>query len=518
MSSICSICEGKLEDGRALPCGKWACNLCIDFLSTTDKKQMACKNCDKKHVVPPDGFPSESKSAAQTPELNIKENCDQARAKVEHVIAEACRKLVTYRGEFLHQIDTHEQKCLDNLNLLSKKRAEIRQIMERPKNSNSDIDNASQMLEKIDKAVADSKNIVSFNENKEYTFSKDLLGQVKLKSRNVLYLENLVISREISIKTQLKDALSTHSGYYNDAHSGYCYGYNNNATYDLYVEDYKNFKVNFLSDGQHFVVAYLNKKLNINITLFDKSGNAVKQVKNILSDTNYFKIDYFNIFISSKGIFLVVRRYRSLDYKNATQLRSFDFKLNERKLIELGLESTLMNSFYGCLDDKLYVLINDYLKCSALTIYNSELDVIERKRHDSQQSYPFFSKSHSCLIISDYLIFSQPMFNGHEFESITLINRISGTFVKSIKMPQFNYFYSFSGKLFTLDMRTASFRVYDEDFELLDEIKLDNKLLDTNDRIVPCLENKQIAFFYLDKLKLVFLESRGYSDEIITFL
>ena len=68
MSSICKICEGKLEDGRVLPCGKWACNLCIDFLSTTDKKLMACKNCDKKHVIPPNGFPSESDSVPQIPE------------------------------------------------------------------------------------------------------------------------------------------------------------------------------------------------------------------------------------------------------------------------------------------------------------------------------------------------------------------------------------------------------------------------------------------------------------------
>ena len=502
MSSICNICEGKLEDGRALPCGKWACNLCIDFLSTTDKKQMKCKNCDKKHEIPPNGFPSESDSVPQIHEAKIRENCNQAREKVKKAIAEAYHKLGTYQAEFLHEIDAHEQKCLDNLSLVSQNKAEIRQIMERPKNLKSAIDNASQLLENIDKAESDLKQILFFVENKKDTFCKNLLGQVKLKSSDVLFLENLDVSREISLKAHLNDAFFTYN------YSG--------STQNYICRDF--FKVNFLPDGLHFTVTYLNQNQNINITLFDKAGNVVKQIKNIVTNNDNSLVDYYILFISRTVIFFAALKYRS--YGLATQVQSFDFELNKRKLLNIKLESSTDNSLYGCFEDKLYVFNPDYLNCNLLTIYNSELDMIEQKRFVDPQQPIHYS---NMYITSEYIIIFEPIYKNNEDEymiQFVLLNRKSGTFVKSVKIPLFNYIISYLDKYLAFDAKMDSFHVYDRDFELLDVIQFDKKLLNENDnvRIVFCLEKRQVCFFDENKLSLTFFESSGDADEIITFL
>ena len=69
-------------------------------------------------------------------------------------------------------------------------------------------------------------------------------------------------------------------------------------------------------------------------------------------------------------------------------------------------------------------------------------------------------------------------------------------------------------------MDTATIRVYDRDFGLLDEIQIDEIVLNKYDRInkIPCLQNKQICFFDVNKLSLTFLESSDDAEEIVTFL
>ena len=487
MSSICNICEGKLEDGRALPCGKWACNLCIDFLSTTDKKQMKCKNCDKKHEIPPNGFPPESDSVSQIHEAKIRENCDQAREKVKKAIAEAYHKLDTYQAEFLHEIDAHEQKCLDNLSLVSQNKAEIRQIMERPKNLKSAIDNASQLLENIDKAESDLKQILFFVENKKDTFCKNLLGQVKLKSSDVLFLQNLAVFREISLKAHLNDAFFT---------------YNNSEI----------FKLDLFPNGKHFAVVYQSNNKNINITLFDMVGNVVKQRKNIITNKHYSNIEVFNMFISSNAIFLAISQFYSNIYstKNrAIQLLSFDFELNERKLFELNFKSICLDSLYGCFEEKFFVLTQENFSYILMTIYNSELNVIDQiKLGDLQQINNLFLRLCTFVITCDYLCFYKPYEDKHSI-NLTLLNRTNGTLLKSVKMPLFNYFFSYSDKYLTFDMHTATIRVFNRDFGLLDEIQIDEIVLNKNDRVnkIPYLQNKQICFFDANKLSLTLLEN-----------
>jgi len=52
---ICTICEGRLENPKILPCGETICSFCVTSLKIVDK-MFKCLVCKKKHEMPIDGL------------------------------------------------------------------------------------------------------------------------------------------------------------------------------------------------------------------------------------------------------------------------------------------------------------------------------------------------------------------------------------------------------------------------------------------------------------------------------
>lgn len=148
---LCDVCEGTLNDPRVLPCGKFICLVCIDFLLDSDRKIIKCRDCGKTHEVPNEGFAKNEKltkftgvkaseisrgpkfselkkvknflhEITETIEYNlnsgdteIRKHCDEARNKVQLATEEAHYEVSNTLKEFLDKIDEYEKECIKKL-------------------------------------------------------------------------------------------------------------------------------------------------------------------------------------------------------------------------------------------------------------------------------------------------------------------------------------------------------------------------------------------------------------------
>jgi hypothetical protein len=145
---ICTICEGRLENPKILPCGETICSWCVTSLKIVDK-MFKCLVCKKKHEMPKDGLLNNkvlSKMLSIKPtkvsrgkdydkfqdllrhigmDINlikigvnssddfIKEHCIDLRNEVQLATEETIEQINDYNSEIIKEIDQYEKERLE---------------------------------------------------------------------------------------------------------------------------------------------------------------------------------------------------------------------------------------------------------------------------------------------------------------------------------------------------------------------------------------------------------------------
>ena len=263
---ICHVCECQLEDPRVLPCGKSICNKCVDFLTPNEsKKHIKCQNCQETHDIPSNGFPKNRELAElvgikpdevsrgkiatefkricklmsektknlqlnlEIGETQIRERCDDVRNRVQQAIEEAHMKLDEFHGELMQEIDLHEKKCVSSFKLLRREKADellsesydfqvksseiLKQFVIDDLKLDASMKEATLLLTTLESAAEAFERevyqdgVISFAKN--YAFSKEVVGQIKFKNRDLVFLENRLKPSSHSKNNESAENMST---------------------------------------------------------------------------------------------------------------------------------------------------------------------------------------------------------------------------------------------------------------------------------------------------------------------
>ena len=459
---ICFVCENKLDDPRLLPCGKSVCNKCVDLLSDTEKRIVKCQHCGKTHEIPQEGFPiilalkdlldieakdvSQSKqidefkslldslklkiksveSIFKTGDAQIRDHCDKVRNSTQLAIEEAHLKLDEIHKEFFSGIDQHESICQEKFKLIHQNKEAIEKVVNE---SNQFIEQANQLIKqfKIDdkdlKAVLSRTHFISNDLEKiedkletdlydgcllkfvKQKFESTSIGTITKQEKELYFMENISSIRKLDFEPN--KSLSR---------------------WDPIIRPFKNNTFLILVDTNN----------NLNVICTDRRGSVLYEKKNLIKSE---KIEYFlekNIVISPNGTIFFFSEEKHVGIEICVlKIRSFDEDFNYNSSIQLDYDpSRLWGSNKIILTGENICVLN---KCESalyktISVYNSNLDLVEKIGQADRTLPYFFSPNVECLLVSDqYFITVEPTqldddeeLDDSEPSKIVLLNRGTG--------------------------------------------------------------------------------------------
>jgi hypothetical protein len=508
---ICTVCDNKMVDPRLLPCGKSICHRCVDIIAETGKKRIKCQNCAKIHVIPHGGFfknlalqellECEEKAVLQSNQIGdfkklldtlnstmqsiestmecgdakIRDHCDKVRNDMQLAIEQAHAKLDEFHKDFMHEIDNHEKECQAMFKLIQQNKVDIENALNE---SNEFLSKSNYLLNQFNidqtelatlfesaklhlnnlEATKDKLQRDMFKQSrlkfeKQKSFDSNVIGKIVKQNIDLHFLENIENMRELDFTSKTKC-------------TGYC----------RLLHPFK---------SNTFLFLYWDKN-NLNLKCLDKDGNTLFEKNDLIKNEKieeFFRIN----FPSSKNnkIHYICTREQHLRKKNHFfNLRSFDENFN--LLAETNLDEDPDD--YETNGENLF-LLNQNKKCSTISMYNHNLEIVQTFGQENSLLPFFFSpKTDIFLVSNQYFII-----NDDEYQNnVTIINRSNGLVESSFVIYEdFDLMRLYLDKfLITFHDETCLLKCYNFKGDLLHKITLDEKFEGSDIYVI----NKELFF------------------------
>jgi len=497
---ICKICDNKMVDPRILPCGMSVCHRCVDLIADTNKKRIKCENCAKIHEIPDEGFcinqiaqemlKFEAREVFRTSQIEefkklldilnatkesiestlecgdatIRDHCDNVRNDMQLAIEQAHAKLDEIHKDFMDEIDNHEKECQAKFKSIKQNKVDIEKALNE---SNELLTKSNQLLKQFridqtemstlsEKAQSlltkletnnDGIQTNMFNDSllkfeKQKSFISNVVGKIVKQNIELYFLENVENMRELDISSKIE---WTH----------YC----------KFLQPFKSKSYLFLYSEENV----------LNFLCLDKDGNILFEKKDLIKNKKIVEIPYLN-FVSSKNnkIIYIWTVEKHLNQTNEFfNLRSFDENFNLFAKLKLDKKP----NYFGINGEILFFLYKNE-KCSTISMYNHNLEVIQKFGQENPILPYFFSPKNDVFIVSNqYFIINEPLIDDDR-NRVTFINRSNGLVEVSFKiLDDFRQMKLYLDKyLITFNRVNCFLKCYNFKGDLIHKITLDKKL------------------------------------------
>jgi hypothetical protein len=391
------------------------------------------------------------------------------------------------------EIDNHEKECQAKFKLIRQNKADIDKALNE---SNELLSKSNDLMKqfKIDSTelatLFESAHLLQtnleklkdgiqremFNESllkfeKQKSFDVSVIGKIVKRNIELNFLENIENMREFDIASKIECT--------------------------RYCSCLQPFKSNT------FLFLYSENNI-LNLICLDKNGKTLYEKKNLIKNKEIEDFINFYFFSSknNKKVFILTGEKHLNQINTFYNLRSFDENFNLLSKIKLDKKPI----DYGVNGENLF-LMNKNEKCSTISIYNHNLEMVQTLGQENSLLPFFFPPKNYVFFVSNQYFIINELLNeddddDDDHKKVTIINRSNGLVEASfVIFEDFHQINLYLDKfLITFNKVTCKLKCYNFKGDLLHKITLDEKLKGSFISVI----NNELCFELDDDIFFIF--------------